>query len=108
METITGVFKNADTTLTITSTPKDFTDIVDPTGHLKPTDLGAFFGRALAEDVGTCTLARGATMVEMTYTFSKGFLTTKDATGNESVFAFRFDKLFFLDPNGVYSLILGR
>ena len=108
METITGTFKNIDTTLTITSTPKDYTDIVGPDGSTNPMDLGILFGRALAEGVGKCTMAKGTTVVDLTYTYAKGFLTLKDPSGNESVFAYRFNKLFYLDPNGDYSIILKK
>ena len=109
METIAGIFKNTDTTLTIVSSPKNYSDLVGyPSAQVNAGDLGALFGRALAEDLGICTIAKGGTTLNLTYTFSKGILVTKDANGVENAFAYRFDKLFFLDPNGAYSLILSR
>jgi hypothetical protein len=108
MENPVGIFRNSDTTLSITSSPKDFSDIVSPVGEISAASLGALFGRALAADVGKATMTKGEIIVELTYTYSKGFMTTKDLGGNESTFAYRFDKLYYLDPAGEYTIILGR
>lgn len=109
MESISGTFKNVDTSIVITPEAKKYNDLSEvPQVKVTAANFGALFGRAISSGVGKCTMTKGTTVIDLTYTYDKSFLRVKDSGGNESVFVYQFDKLFFLDPNGEYSLILSR